>query len=562
MRKLEGAAGSLQEILLAFVRPFDVSKGPLIRLKVVKTEANRSLLLFDMHHLISDGTTMNVITQEFSQLYNGEELEQPAVQYKDYSEWLRTQDLSEEQQYWLRQFEGELPVLDLPLDYPRPQLQSFAGAVVTQQLDAGLRERVQELCRVTGATEYMVLLSALMVLLGKYSRQEDIIVGSPVSGRVHHDTEQMVGMFVNTLAMRGRPEADKLYSDFLDEVKETSLKAYEYQAYPFEDIVEQVQVRRDLSRNPLFDVMLVLQNQEEAALTAQGMAFGEMEADLRTAKFDLGINVTASPSGYELHWEYGRDLFKEATVERMAAHFERLLQVVTEAPEQKLGELEVVTAAEKQLLLHDFHEAPASYPEQATIKELFEAQVRRTPQQIAATCEGEQWTYAELNRQANRIASRLLEEKGEGETVVGLLLERNLHLLAGILGVVKAGCAYLPMDPDAPEDRIAYMLQDSGARVLLASGLGDGRGERADAGSRFLNFPFTGSILPVERLLASDVSDRADTTFDPNPVVPIQPQDALYMIYTSGTTGQPKGTMIEHRNVVRLMVNDRMPFDF
>ena len=560
--ELEGPAASFQDILLSFVRPFDVSKGPLIRLKVVKTGGDRSLLLFDMHHLISDGTTMNVITQEFSQLYNGEELQQPAVQYKDYSEWLRTQDQSEEQQYWLRQFEGELPVLDLPLDYPRPQLQSFAGAVVTQQLDAGLRDRVQELCRCTGATEYMVLLSALMVLLGKYSRQEDIIVGSPVSGRVHHDTEQMVGMFVNTLAMRGKPEADKAYADFLGEIKETSLKAYEYQAYPFEDIVEQVQVRRDMSRNPLFDVMLVLQNQEEAALTAQGMAFGEMEADLRTTKFDLGINVTASPSGYELHWEYGRDLFKEATVERMAAHFERLLQVVTEAPEQKLGELEVVTAAEKQLLLHDFHEAPASYPEQATIKELFEAQVSRTPQQIAASCNGEQWTYAELNRQANRIASRLLEEKGEGETVVGLLLERNLHLLAGILGVVKAGCAYLPMDPDAPEERIAYMLQDSGARVLLASGMGDVRGDSTDVGSRFSNLSFSGTVLPVESLLASDVTDRADSTFDPNPVVPIQPQDALYMIYTSGTTGQPKGTMIEHRNVVRLMVNDRMPFDF
>ncbi len=541
------------ELLADFVQPFNVQEAPLMRIKVVKTGESRSLVLFDMHHLVSDGMTINLITKEFSQLYNGEELEQPVIQYKDYSEWLRTQDLSEEKNYWLSQFEGELPVLDLPLDYPRPQLQSFAGAAVTWQLDAALREQVQELCRVTGATEYMVLLSGLMVLLGKYSRQEDIIVGSPVSGRLHHDTEQMVGMFVNTLAMRGKPEADKAYTDFLNEIKETSLKAYEYQAYPFEDIIEQLQVRRDLSRNPLFDVMLVLQNQEEEALSAQGLAFGDIEADLRTAKFDLTINVTASPSGYELQWEYGRDLFKEATVERMAAHFEQLLQAVTEAPEQKLGELEVVTAAEKQLLLHDFHEAPASYPEQATIKELFEAQVRRTPQQIAATCEGEQWTYAELNRKANYIARQLLELKGEGETVVGLLLERNLHLLAGILGVVKAGCAYLPMDPDAPEDRIAYMLQDSGARVLLAGG---------DTGENALpNLAFDGTKLTIEALLEQlETADSA--SYAVNPEVPMQPQDALYMIYTSGTTGQPKGTMIEHRNVVRLMVNDRMPFDF
>ncbi|MGG1880741.1 condensation domain-containing protein, partial [Paenibacillus cisolokensis] len=374
----------------------------------------------------------------------------------------------------------ELPVLDLPLDYPRPQLQSFEGAVVRQHMDGGVREAVQRLSRETGATEFMVLLSGLMTLLGKYSRQEDIIVGSPVSGRLHHDTEGMVGMFVNTLALRGQPVSDKVYLDFLAELKDVCLKGFEHQAYPFEDLVEAVQVRRDMSRHPIFDVMFVLQNNEEEAMEAEGIQFGEVTAESRTAKFDVTMTVIPTATGYTVEWEYASRLFTAETIRRMSAHYKQLLQALVEGPQQRLGELEIVTAEEKALLLQGFHAAPASYPADQNIKSLFEEQVRKTPHRIAVAYEEEQLSYEELNARANVVAHHLLSYKTAGENIVGLLLERNINLVVGILGVVKAGCTYLPIDPEAPADRISYTLEDSQARLLLTnanrmSGEADGK---------------------------------------------------------------------------------------
>ncbi|MCP1186774.1 non-ribosomal peptide synthetase [Paenibacillus sp. 1781tsa1] len=547
---------AVQEALLTqFVRPFDVGKAPLLRLNVVKTGAEEHALLFDMHHLISDGTTMNIMTRELSQLYAGESLPPVRVQYKDYSEWLRVQDREAARAYWVGEFAGELPILDLPLDYPRPQMQRFQGGVVPVELGADLRSRVQRLCRQTGATEYMVLLSGLMILLSQYSRQADIIVGSPVSGRVHPDTESTVGVFVNTLALRGYPKGAKSYVDFLMEIQETSLKALEHQTYPFEELVEQVQVQRDLSRNPLFDVMLVLQNQEEESPIKGNLDFTGVQGNTTTAKFDLTLNITSSAEGYLVQWEYMRDLFHEDTVRRMAAHYEQVIQEVTMASDLRLDQLSMVTTEEREWLFNNVHEIPAQYPEQATIKSLFEEQVKRAPGRIAATDGEITWTYAELNRQANLVAHRLLECKGPEETVVALLLERNVGMLAGILGAVKAGCTYLPMDPDAPSERIGYMLQDSQAQMLLTT-------------SKCLEestFRYEGTIIVLDKGLAdfsaSDIS-HTHTSRNENPIVSIVPSDALYIIYTSGTTGQPKGTLIEHRNVVRLMVNDQMPFDF
>lgn len=541
-------------LLSQFIRPFDVSQAPLLRMKVVQMSANQPVLLFDMHHLISDGTTINIITREFSDLYNGATLPLVTVQYKDYSEWLRMQDREAERSYWLNAYAGELPVLDLPLDYPRPQIQRFDGEAFVMELDNELRNQVQKLCHQTGATEYMVLLSGLMILFGQYSRQEDIIIGSPVSGRVHSDTESTVGLFVNTLALRGYPEVSKLYLDFLTEIQETSLKAYEYQTYPFEELVEQLQLERDLSRNPLFDVVMVMQNQEEERSHTSGSIWSEHEAEVQTAKFDLTLNITPVAEGYHAQWEFARGLFKQATVERLASHYKQILSELTENPQRSLGEFSMVTSQERKWLLDNIHVTPARYPEQETLKSLFEAQVRQTPDRIAAVDGNISWSYTDLNRQANRIAHQLLKHKGQGETVVALLLERNVNMLAGILGVVKAGGIYLPMDPEAPVERIEYMLQDSQAQILLSGSVNEGEEE----------YSFDGVRLCMEDLLEElhQTSTLAGLNDTEDPEVMIQPTDALYIIYTSGTTGQPKGTLVEHRNVVRLMINDQMPYDF
>ena len=254
-----------KEELDKFTRPFDLGKAPLLRLKILNvTGESRNILLFDMHHIISDGMTMNIIINEFSKLSRGEELLQPEVQYKDYSEWLRSRDLSSQREFWKDVFKEEAPVLDLPLDYPRPKTQSFRGAHISIWLNQELKNRIEEINQASGTTDFMTFLSAFMVMLHKYSRQEDVVVGTPISGRVHKDTQSMVGMFVNTLAMRGYPTEEKTFSEFLSEIKEHALGAYENQEYPFEELLEEVEVRRDLSRNPLFDVMFVVQNNEKS----------------------------------------------------------------------------------------------------------------------------------------------------------------------------------------------------------------------------------------------------------------------------------------------------------
>ncbi|WP_020619067.1 non-ribosomal peptide synthetase [Paenibacillus daejeonensis] len=541
-----GVEQSASDRLESFVQPFDVSTAPLIRLKVIHTGPSQNLLLFDMHHLISDGTTMAIITREFSQLYNGTALAPVKVHYKDYSEWMLTQDMNAHQSYWLNQFKGELPVLDLPLDYARPQLQSFNGAEVAWQLDAAAREAVQQLCRRTGATEYMVLLSTFMLLLGKYSRQEDIIVGSPVSGRMHQDTEQMVGMFVNTLALRGKPEPGKRYLSFLEEIKETSLKAFEHQTYPFEDLVEQVQVRRDMSRNPIFDVMLVLHNQEEEELTAQGLSFGEVEADLHAAKFDLTLNITATRTGYSMQWEYVRELFKPDTVERMATHFERLLLELASLPEKQLGEYELMTTQEQSQLLGQFNDTALPYPVDQTAHAQIEQQVRRTPERIALAYQDQTLSYAQLNERANQLARALrAKEVGNGD-IVGIMVSRSLEMIVSILAVLKAGAAYLPIDPEYPADRIGYMLEDSATELLLTE----------PAIYDKLELAFDGQVVNVRDESSYDADD---TSLD----VMMTTLEPAYLIYTSGSTGKPKGVRIEHRSVSHLIAGmaQILPFE-
>ena len=300
-----------KKILQNFVRPFDLSVAPLMRVKVVNVGDEDNIVLFDIHHIISDGMSQSILTEEFIKLYNGIELPELRVQYKDYSEWMNGRDISNQEEYWTSQFSDEIPVLDMPTDFARPQYQSFNGSNAHQILSAETSKQVTEFAKKTSTTEYMVMLSALMVTLSKYSRQEDIVIGSPISGRTHRDTESMIGMFVNTLAMRGKPEKNKTFNNFLNEMKEVCLKAYENQEYPFEDLVEVVDVTRNLSRNPLFDVMFVLQNNEIAKGELDDInAVNGIEFENTVSKFDITLNATVNETGIYLNFEYCSDLFK------------------------------------------------------------------------------------------------------------------------------------------------------------------------------------------------------------------------------------------------------------
>ncbi len=521
-----------ENLLSGFVRPFDLGKAPLMRAKAVKTAEDKTILMFDMHHIISDGMSISILTKELSMLYNGEQLKPLHVQYKDYSEWMRTRDLSEQKMYWQGVFKEPAPVLDLPLDHLRPQTQSYAGSIINGMLTAKQKKAVDKLCRKTGATAYMVLLSTMMILLGKYSRQEDIVVGSPISGRTHKDTEPMMGMFVNTLAMRGYPKGDKKYLDFLKEVRESALKVYENQEYPFEELVESVEIQRDLSRNPLFDVMFVLQNNEQANLEMNGLKMAGMESEHTIAKFDLTLGMSEAEDGYAMNWEYCTDLFEQGSVERMMKHFSHLVDELTANPEGKISELSMLDEEEKRLVVETFNDTAAEYPSGKTVVELFEEQAKKTPDNIAVVFEEEKMTYRELNEKANQLAYKLRKLGVEPDDKVAILTQRSIEMIIGILGIIKAGGAYVPIDPDCPEERIRYMLENSQPKAVL---LGK------------MELP-TKTGIPVINLFDKGV--YAGETKNPKHVN--TPNDLIYIIYTSGTTGKPKGVMIEHAGVVNL----------
>ncbi|MBE5929345.1 MAG: amino acid adenylation domain-containing protein, partial [Lachnospiraceae bacterium] len=381
-----------EELNASFMQPFDLSKAPLVRVRLVD-RGEYHLLNIDMHHIVGDGMSVGTFIKEFNAFYNNEAVAPLTHQFKDYSEWMMTRDLSSQAQYWKSQFEDEIPVLDMPLDYSRPQEQSTRGALVINNTGNELGRKIKEMAAKNGATEFMVLMSAAMVLLGKYSRQEDVVIGTPISGRTHKDTEGMLGMFINTLAMRGKPEGKKTYKEFLKEIKETCIRAYENQEYPFEELVEAVDVQRDISRNPIFDVMLVLQNNENEEIEFNGVKTEWAEIKDTVAKFDLTFNIWENEGNFGIILEYCSDLFKEESAKQILEHYITILEELMNHATSKLEDVEIVSEEERELILKDFNDTDADYPREKTVVELFEEQVTKTPDNIAVVFENESLTY-------------------------------------------------------------------------------------------------------------------------------------------------------------------------
>ena len=544
---LEGEEKDVEAAIKEFVKPFDLDQAPLLRVGLIKFLEDRHILIYDMHHIISDGISMNIIIKEFISIYNGELLPEVKVQYKDFSAWqnrmLEMDTMKKQKEHWLHVFSGEIPVLNMPTDYPRPSVQRFEGSSIRFEIDKALAEGLAGISSKTGTTLYMVLLAAYNILLSKYSGQEDIVVGSTIAGRQHPDLENVVGMFVNTLAMRNYPEGAKTFAKFLHEVKENSLEAYENQDYQFEKLVDDLDIRRDLSRNPLFDAMFVLQNMEMGQLSINGLEFSPYKFDWAVSKFDLTLTAAEVNEKIVFDLEYSTKLFKKETMERMAGHYINILGAVIGNSEIELCEIDMMSEAEKRQVLKDFNGTNADYPKDKTLHQLFEEQVEKTPEHIAVVFEDRQLTYRELNARANQLA-RVLRGKGvQPDSIVAIMAERSLEMIVGIMAILKSGGAYLPIGPEYPKERIQYMLEDSGANILLMQ-----RQTRQKA-------EYAGTLLEIddETLYAGNDSnlDMINT-----------PGNLAYIIYTSGTTDKPKGAMIEHKNVVRLMMNDKMQFDF
>ncbi|MES1034263.1 amino acid adenylation domain-containing protein [Bacillus velezensis] len=526
----------------AFVRPFCLEEAPLFRAALVKESDERHLLLTDMHHIISDGVSVNTLIKEFGELYAGRSLAPMRLQYKDYAVWQRSfqekEGYQKQEAYWLKRLEGELPVLELPADKPRPAVRSFAGGSVSCTLDAETASGLHRIARDHGSTLYMVLLAAYNTLLARLSGQEDIIVGSPIAGRPHKDLEPILGMFVNTLAIRTEPKGDKRFTDYLAEVRQAALEAYEHQDYPFEELVERLGVQRDTSRNPLFDVMFVLQNMERESLVLNKLHLAQAaDTSHKTAKFDATLYASEGSDGsISFDFEFNTDIYQKQTIEKWLCYFTRILTKVIENQAIPLGDIHVLDNAETNRVIYQFNQTKSDYPRHETISRLFERQAKETPDARAVVYDGQILTYRELNERANRIAAALRSNGVGPESVVALLTGRTTELASGILGILKAGGAYLPIGDDVPRERAEWMLKDCKADILLQSDKLDG-------------LPLSG-----KRLFIEDIQTKAGLSSE-NPEPLGGPESLAYMIYTSGSTGAPKGVMIEQRSVIRLVKN-------
>ena len=460
-------------------KPFDLIKGPLFRPTLLQLEEEEHILLLTMHHIVSDGWSMGILSRELTVLYaafsagHPSPLPELSIQYGDFAkwqrEWLQGEVLERHLSYWKMQLEGIPAVSNVPTDRPRPAVQSYRGQTQYLELTKELTEGLKELSRKEGVTLFMTLMAAFQTLLYRYTSQEDIVVGSPIANRNRRDIEGLIGFFVNTLVLRTDVSGNPSFRELLGRVRKIALDAYEHQVLPFEKLVEELQPERSLSYSPLFQVMFILQNAPNAGLEFKRLSVSPVRLDTETAKFDLTLSIHETPPGLSGALQYNTDLFDNATVTRMIGHFQILLKGIVADPDQRIADLPILTQAEWHQLLVEWNDTKTDYPRDKCIHELFETQVEKTPDAIALVFEDQQLTYRELNTRANQLA-RYLQKLGVGpEVLVGLFVERSVEMVIGMLGILKAGAAYVPLDPGYPRERLAFMLADTQAPVLITT---------------------------------------------------------------------------------------------
>jgi amino acid adenylation domain-containing protein len=556
------------ELEMQAAGPFDLAAGPLVRAALFRLGETDHVVSLMLHHIVSDGWSTGVLVRELAALYTAFSRDEPSplaelpLQYADYAhwqrEWLKGDVLDRQLAYWHTQLSGAPALLTLPTDRPRPIMRRHRGAVHGFEIDAATVAGLEALARGVRGTLFMTLAAAFGVLLSRYASQDDICIGTPIANRRHAQTEDMIGFFVNTLVLRQRIDAHASFATLLEQVRETTLGAYGHQDVPFEQLVEALQPQRSLAYSPLFQAMLVLQNATPAAVTLPDLRMEPIAGETTTAKFDLTLTVEQTGDGLLASFEYDTDLFDRATIEQLASHQHRLLAAVAAAPQARLDTLALIDGEVYRRQAAGWHAPLPDYPREATLHGLFEAQAARTPDAVAVSDGDSRIDYATLNRRANCLAHRL-RRLGVGPDVrVGLCASRSADLIVGLLAVLKAGGAYLPMDPSYPPERLAYLVEDaSPALILTQAHLRPELDARGIAGG-----------LPVICLdepgpTGSPDGPDADADADAGNPVPLARADHLaYVIYTSGSTGRPKGVLSLHRNVVSLFWGARAHFRF
>ncbi|MCZ8048652.1 MAG: amino acid adenylation domain-containing protein, partial [Microcystis sp. LE19-41.2A] len=525
---------------------FDLAKESLIRITLVVLSETEHLLLVCMHHIISDGWSIEVFIHELTSLYNAYTQNHPAnlaplpIQYADFAvwqkQWLQGDVLQTQLNYWQNQLTAAPPLLSLPTDHPRPAVQSFVGTQQEFSLSPKLSQALNELSRQQGVTLFMTLLAAFDALLYRYTGSSDILVGTPIANRNRGEIEGLIGFFVNTLVMRTDVSDNPSFSQLLTRVREVTMDAYAHQDLPFEMLVEALQPERDLSHTPLFQVAFVLQNTPKSEIAMTGLTVTDLPPENTTAKFDLTLAMVNTDDGLKGVWEYNTDLFESSTIERLSGHFLNLLGGIAANPQARISQLPLLTESETNQLLIEWNNTQVDYPEYKCIHQLFEEQVKRTPDAVAVVCSQQQLTYNELNCRANQLAHYLRKLGVKPDELVGICLERSLDMIVGLLGILKAGGAYLPLDPDYPSERLQFAIADAQLSLLLTQeGLIDKLPEHQ---------------APL--ILLDRFTEEINQNSQDNLTGVVTANNLANLIYTSGSTGKPKGVMVEHRGLFNL----------
>ena len=538
-------SNEIDEVISKFTKPFRLDEAPLFRVELHYIDNSKTLILIDAHHIIMDGVSLNILITEFNDLYNNKKLEALPIDYKDYSIWENDYNSSEkiqkDEEYWVKKFEGsDFSELNLPYDFSQSHNTTFKGLKISKKIHKKYFDKVQEISSKYSTSPYIVFLSAFYVLLYKYTGQTDIIISTPFANREFEETRNIIGMFVNNIVLRGKLDSNLSFKDLLLELKEQTLSDLSHQPYPFDMLTKKLPIKKDNIKSPLFDTYFIYQNSEETHIEIDGKKYPIFELSNPISKYNLTFEI--KPSSSSINIEYSLDLFKQETIEYLFTHYMNLLKDIFENTEKKISELSILSKREKTNILYNFNKTELLYDKTKTISQLFEEQVKKTPSKTAIVFENKKLTYSELNEKSNQLANYLRGLDINPNNIIGIMLPRSLELMVAILGVLKSGACYIPIDPTYPEQRIEYMLNNSHAKYLITT----------DELYNIIDFENKINISAEEIYMQNDKNLHNINN----------PEDLAYVIYTSGSTGLPKGVMLNHKNVTNLAVASNKSIDF
>ncbi|MFT9818492.1 amino acid adenylation domain-containing protein [Lysinibacillus sp. NPDC056185] len=524
---------SLDDLIKENISKFDLSKGPLFKVTLIKASQEKEILLIDLHHTIADGRSLDILGQELIKLYSGENLEPIYNQYSDYVLWeeefLNSEEIKENETYWLKKLSGEREKLNLPFDHNHYSINQFAGNTVKMPIESDLVFDLKQFAKKTESSLFMVLAAAFKVLLYKLSKTKDIIIGTPVTNRGNSKFDNNIGMFTNTIILRNQISNEMKFTEFLSRLKQSSLEAYAHMNYPFNFLVNKLNTENNGERDPLINVMFIYENIDERMFSIDNVEIKTYDYKSKIAEFDFTLEILEDNGAFNVNLNYKTSLLKEDSVTLWGKYFITILKNIIKDSALSISDIQLLTDNEKEKIIKDFNNTEVIYPKNKTIQQLFEEQVRKVPNEVAVVCKDDKLTYDELNRKSNQVA-RILREKGvKADSIVGIFVERSIHMIIGIMGVLKSGGAYLPIDINLPRSRIEYMLEDSGVEILITAK------ELED------DLQFTGSII--------NISKDCYSLDDNNLSIVNNSHDLANVIYTSGSTGNPKGVMVEHKQV-------------